>query len=95
MEYVYQITIDGVVRYIGRTNDIRRRQNEHNRHFRNDVVKELYNNIRLLHKEYIITLEPIKTFKRKTDTKRYECLLILQDYFGSKILWQKCPRIAD
>jgi predicted GIY-YIG superfamily endonuclease len=97
MEWVYQIKVNDVVRYIGRTNDLKRRLYEHKRGFRLENKKELYDKLRELQLgEEVIILEPIKSFRKKTDAKRWECFLILQDYFNEeRKLWQKVPRIAD
>lgn len=93
--WVYEIVINNERRYIGRTNDIRRREYEHNRQFKKGYNKLLYKNLSKIYTEHQIELKPIKTFLRKTDAKRYECFLILQDYFNNKKLWQSIPRIGD
>lgn len=96
MYYVYQIKIKNAVRYIGMTNDLHRRELEHNNHcFKKDVEKVLYNKIRDTTNLTEIKLEVIKTFKTRTEAKRWECLLILIDHFKSKKLWQKVPSISD
>lgn len=95
MEWVYEIIVEGKRRYVGRTNNMRRREAEHRRHFKLGTKKHLYDEMRKLKLEGEIVLNPIKSFKKKIDAKRWECLLILNDYFNGGELWQKCPRIGD
>lgn len=90
---VYKIEIDGIIRYIGHTNNIKRRQTQHNYLFKKGKKKELYDNI--TDRSIRLVLTPLREFKSKTDAKRYECLLILQDFFDNKLLWQKPPQIKD
>ena len=90
---VYKIQIDGVARYIGHTNNLKRRQTQHNYLFRKGKSKLLYDNIKDKTTELILI--PIKEFKSKVEAKRWECLLILLDHFGEKLLWQKPPQIKD
>lgn len=90
---VYKIEVDGITRYIGHTNNLKRRQTQHNYLFRKGKSKELYDNI--TDSEFRFKLIPIKEFKSKTEAKRWECLLILQDHFDEKLLWQKPPQIKD
>jgi len=89
------IKVNGVVRYIGRTNDLERREKQHNYLcFKKQTKKQLYQEIR----NYPITdikLQRVKSFQSKVDAKRWECYLILNDYFGKKLLWQRVPRISD
>lgn len=95
MFYVYQIKIKNTIRYIGMTNDLHRRELEHNNQcFRKDVEKLLYINIRKTNIKKI-ELEIVKTFKTRTEAKRYECLLILLNHFKANNLWQKVPSISD
>lgn len=95
MFYVYQIKIKNTIRYIGMTNDINRREKEHNRLcFKNDTEKLLYNNIRKTDIKQI-KLEIVQTFKTRTEAKRYECMLILINHFKLNNLWQKVPSISD
>lgn len=88
---VYQIKIDGVVRYIGTTNNLKRRQTQHNYLFRKGNTKQLYENIRLYNKDNNIVLEEIYSSTNKTEAMRYEALLILKDWFGDKTYWQTPP----
>lgn len=91
---VYTISTDRVV-YIGRTVDVKRRQAEHNRMFKIGKSKVLYDYLRDINFDSKIELIQIAEFKSKTDAKRYEMLLILQDYFGIKELKQSVPQIKD
>ncbi len=89
--FVYEIEIDGVVRYVGMTNNIHRRELEHHRAYKKGDGKYFYKQIRLSAPEAIITLTSIKEFTNKGDCKRYEAYLILEDYFTNKNLWQSFP----
>ena len=96
MFYVYRIKIEGTTRYIGHTNDIKRREREHNRScFKTDDRKILYSKIKSETTYGKISLETIKQFTTKTEAKRYEAFLILYDHFTKKQLWQKVPNISD
>jgi hypothetical protein len=54
---VYQIVIDGTVRYIGRTNNIKRRTSDHNRMLDNGTSKQLYDFLRSIgHLSYVTNL---------------------------------------
>lgn len=94
---VYKIIIDGRVRYIGHTDDIVRREKQHNYLlFKAGAKKILYDKIR---KHYpnleTISLLEIGRFKSRIDAKRLECFYILKDYFSTKVLWQRVPKISD
>jgi predicted GIY-YIG superfamily endonuclease len=91
--HVYQIEIEGVVRYIGRTNDLHRRELEHKRGLKTGFNKELYNHIRLeFGEEYDgLELKLVRSFKKKVDSKRYETYLILENYFSGWTLLQSIP----
>lgn len=96
MEYVYHIRVNGIVRYIGRTNNIKRREAEHNHLcFVKKTPKELYSGIRNYPSILEIKIIVTKVFDNKVQAKRWECFLILKDYFGEKKLWQRVPRITD
>lgn len=97
MYYVYRIEIDKRTRYVGFTQDINLRQKQHNYLcFKQGKRKELYNKVRRLYpNEKSFELNIVKTFMTKTEAKRFECFLILHDYFGKKELWQRIPRISD
>ena len=97
MYYVYKIKIDNKTRYIGFTQDITTREKQHNYLcFNQKKKKELYNNVRVFHpsvKRFELCM--VKTFRTKIEAKRFECFLILHDYFTKKELWQRIPRITD
>jgi predicted GIY-YIG superfamily endonuclease len=94
--WVYEIKIDGIRRYIGITNDLEKRQKQHNYLIKKDNKKMLYKMIKKTNGDnYYISLEKLKPFKEKVDARRFECLIILNDYFGQKKLWQRVPRISD
>ena len=92
---VYSISIGGIVRYIGQTNNLHRRQLEHNNMFKKGDDKLLYEKMREVKFEGIIELIPIYEFPNSLKAKRYECLEILKDHFGPNNLWQKIPIIKD
>lgn len=94
MIYLYQIIINNKTRYIGRTNDLKKREYQHNYLLKKGKDKLLYNNIRLENIKSI-SLQSISEFKNITEAKRYECYLILKDYFTDKELWQRVPLIKD
>ena len=91
MIYVYSIKIGGVIRYIGVTDNITRREKEHIRGAKKGQGKYLYVRIKENAPEEIISLSIVNQFNNKGDAKRYEALLILQDFFGEKKLWQSFP----
>lgn len=97
MFWVYRIDIDKKTRYIGFTDNIERRQKEHNGlcFGKSQKKKILYANTRRFSDASSFTLIPIKTFRTKTEAKRYECFLILHDWFSGAHLWQRVPRISD
>jgi predicted GIY-YIG superfamily endonuclease len=95
MVYVYKIEVGGVVRYFGYTNDLKKRKWQHNYLcFKKNYKKDLYNRIRIM-KASEIELIPIRAFDDKVDAKRFECLMILKDYFSERQLWQSIPKISD
>jgi predicted GIY-YIG superfamily endonuclease len=89
--FVYEITIDGVRRYVGFTDNLNRRQKEHIRDYKKGSNKYLYSKTREVSPQTIYELKVIAEFDDKGDGKRYEALLILQDYFNEKNLWQSFP----
>jgi hypothetical protein len=102
MYKVYEIKVDGVIRYFGRTKDIRRRLSEHRRGLKNYYIgigrrKSLYENIvKNYPNGYEIDLVVVKEFKKSIDAKRWEMFLILEYYFMNwGQLWQKVPNISD
>ncbi len=92
--YLYKVEVGGVTRYIGITNNLKRRETQHNSGLSKGEKKELYDFCR---EEgiYKIQLIEMKEFKTRIEAKRYECFLILCDYFGVKRLKQKVPSISD
>lgn len=92
---VYIIKIGELTVYIGRTIDIKRRQTEHNTHFKSGKSKVLYDYLRDINYDSKIELIEVAQFKSKTDAKRYEMYLILQDYFSKRLLKQSVPQIKD
>ena len=105
---VYKIVIEGVVRYIGRTNNIKTRTYQHKRDLKGrfnglGAPKRFYDSLILNYKdrglEWIldqIILIPIKDFKTKILSKRWEMFVILEYYFSdNNTLWQKVPNISD
>jgi predicted GIY-YIG superfamily endonuclease len=95
--YVYEIIIDGIRRYVGITMDVGRRQTNHNYLcFKKVDNKELYLNIRNKYPDLEkIELKELREFKGEVDARRWECYLILKDYFNEGNLWQKVPIIKD
>ena len=94
--FVYKVEIDDIVRYIGFSGDIIRREKNHNYLcFKRLDKKILYEKIRSETHSKEIKLQVIKEFSKETDARRYECFLILKDYFAKKQLWQKVPQITD
>ena len=97
MYYVYRIEVDKKTRYVGFTQDIIVREKQHNYLcFKKRIKKDFYNKVRELYPNMDkVVLNIVKTFPTKIDAKRFECYLILSDYFTKKELWQRVPRIAD
>lgn len=105
---VYKIVIEGVVRYVGRTNNIKTRTYQHKMGLKSrfnglGTPKKFYDNLILNYRdkglEWIldqIILIPIKDFKTKILSKRWEMFIILTYYFSDNwSLWQKVPNISD
>lgn len=92
---VYVILNNFIPIYVGYTGSLKTRQYQHNRLFNNGYKKDLYSYLRDINFKDKIELIPIKEFKKKIDAKRWECLMIIQDYFGDKVLKQKVPNISD
>lgn len=91
MFYTYEIKINGQKRYIGMTSNIERRKKEHSKAALAEKPKKLlYKKMQELENpeiEYAIIAE----HEKKSDCARYEAMLILQDYFAEKELWQSPP----
>jgi predicted GIY-YIG superfamily endonuclease len=92
--YLYKVEISGIIRYYGITNDLKRRQSQHNLGLHKREKKELYD---FLVEQEIdkITLIEVQIFKKRIDAKRMEAFLILEDYFSKKELKQKVPSLSD
>ena len=98
MYWVYRVEVLGTTRYIGYTDNLIRREKQHNYLcFKACKNKKLYDGIKKIKeiKNKKIELTPIKTFRTKVEAKRYEAFLILNDYFNKKELWQHIPRRSD
>lgn len=95
--FVYEIEIAGTTRYIGYTENPQKREKQHNYLcYKKNKSKQLYQKIRDNHNDVLeIRLAVVKEFKSKIDAKRWECLMILEDYFNERRLWQQVPRISD
>lgn len=94
MYYVYSIKIDGRRRYIGMTNDIKRRAAEHNRDSKAPNPKrKFYKMVQKNHPDAKLTLDIMATYDSKLAASRYEAYLILDDYFNRGDLWNKPPVI--
>jgi predicted GIY-YIG superfamily endonuclease len=91
MYYVYRIKVDGVTRYIGITNNPGRRQKEHRRDYEKGDAKYFYRMTREVSPETRYELEIVKEFDLLIDAKRWECFLILKDWFSKRQLWQSQP----
>lgn len=100
MTHVYDIRDDkDNVIYIGLTGNIKRREYQHNYNLRKGKENKLYDyfssSVKDLSDNSIIKLNIIKSFKNRVEAKRYECMLILIDYFTDRNLKQKVPNISD
>ena len=95
MYFVYQIKADDKVVYIGRTNNIKRRQYEHRYNYSRMQSKALYKYLRTInYKAEDIVLECIYETNSKTEIKRMELYLILKYHFEHpKQLKNKIPAI--
>ena len=92
MYFVYYIMIDNRIRYVGITNNIKKRQYQHNYDCWNKQTKKtLYNKIRLGVKSDIV-LNVYKRFSNKLEAELFEAYLILKDHFEAKELWQTPPK---
>lgn len=92
---VYSINYLNSPIYIGYTSNITKREKQHNYLFTKEKKKDVYDYLKSLNLNDKIVLIPIKEFKSKSEAKRYEMLLILNDYFSTKSLKQKVPNISD
>lgn len=96
MKYkVYTISYNNEIIYWGRTNNLKRRQYEHNYHLRKGKENLLYSYLRKK-KVSKITLKIQFEYKDKVSSKRMEMFQILKYMFiEDKILYQKIPNISD
>jgi len=94
MYYIYEVLLNNKRIYIGMTKDVKRRTYQHNYHYNKGTKKSLYDYIRSHQFNDKIELIIIYSYPTKIDCKRREALIILQDYFGSKELYQKPPAIS-
>lgn len=92
---VYSIVVNGITMYIGHTNNLHRREIQHNSRYKTGEIKELYNKLREMNYTDRIELNLIKTFDTKVDAKRWEMLEILKNYFSKFTLYQNIPIIMD
>jgi hypothetical protein len=89
--WVYIIKVNNIVRYIGVSNNPKRRFKQHLRDF-NKKDKYLYKMMREsgLDESYM-QFEIISEEMPVLDARRLEAKLILDDYFSDKMLWQSSP----
>lgn len=80
--------------YIGLTNDIERRTKEHIYHYHKGQDKDLYTFLRQQKFNVKFKLKLLRSFKSRTEAKRYEMLLILKDHFTKQKLKQTIPSIT-
>lgn len=94
--HVYIIEHNGDIIYYGRTNDLKRRQYQHNYNLRKDKENLLYTYLKE-NKVPEIVLKSIYEYKTKIESKRMEMFLILNHYFNEDefTLKQKIPNISD
>jgi hypothetical protein len=99
---VYQVVINKVVRYIGRTVSLENRIKQHisscftptNKSYN----KKFYQYIRLNNiskEEFESGFSIINKFKNKLKSKQYECYLILGNKFSDNTIIQNVPNISD
>lgn len=91
---LYKVKVNGVMRYVGMTNNLKRRETQHNSALKKGDIKELYCFLRENEIDHI-ELVLIEEFPDRTTCKRKEMLFILLDYFGPKHLKQSIPNISD
>ena len=92
---VYKLTY-GDYYYIGRTNNIKRRLNEHNSSYKKGKNKIFYNLLRQDNVEDLkasVEVEIIGEYNTLADSKRFELYTILDYHFKGKNLYQKIPNI--
>lgn len=90
--FVYEIVLNGTRRYVGITNNIKRRQAEHRRDVnKSNLKKYFYKMIVDYDLSREIVLNRIYAFDNKTEAMRMEAKLILDDWFEERKLWQHPP----
>jgi predicted GIY-YIG superfamily endonuclease len=95
---VYGIYLEGMMVYCGMSNSLIRRSFEHNRDINKATSraydKDLYGYLRSKGINSVVLVE-LFSFNKRVDAKRKEMQIILEDYFGAKLLKQKVPNISD
>ena len=102
--YVYSISINDEVRYVGRTEDLDKRELSHlkdcyypkSAHYN----KQFYQYVRTIYPTKdsaanALFLTPVGVFDTLAESKKWEAYLILKDYFTDKKLLQSVPKITD
>lgn len=94
--HVYIIEYNDKIIYYGRTNDLKRRQYQHNYQLKKENNNTLYTYLKE-NKTSTIVLKSIYEYKTKVESKRMEMYLILKHYFTEEefTLKQKIPNISD
>lgn len=95
--YIYQIKINGQVKYIGQTTDLNRREKEHNKAYKKRSKKRFYDWLHSINYTGEMRLEPIYVANNRVDAKRYEMFMMLHYYFEKPEikLEQRIPNISD
>ena len=89
MNYIYEIKILNIRRYIGITNDPNRRLSQHKRSIKKQDKKTLYQEIIKLNlTEKDIEMNILFQYENRTEAIRKEAQLTLNDWFDNKELWQ-------
>tara|TARA_R110002050_G_scaffold74369_3_gene159590 strand:- start:3333 stop:3668 length:336 start_codon:yes stop_codon:yes gene_type:complete len=96
---VYLLSYNNIELYIGMSKDPLKRLKQHQYSLNKGDLKPLYNHLR----ESGITildldLSILKTFKTRVQAKRYECYILLKQYFENDfemITFNKIPNISD
>ena len=94
MNFVYEICVDGQRLYVGITDNLERREKQHNYLLRKGHKKDLYDYLREYHPDHIISLNVLYEFQSRTEAKRKEIFIVLSDYYSENPqLKQKIPTI--
>lgn len=94
MFVVYHILYEGETIYYGQTNDINRREKQHNYALHKKFEKQLYKYLRERRVDKIELIQ-LREFKTRVEAKRFEMMLILMRHFAGYKLQQKIPSISD